>query len=80
MNEPFLILSRQSPPRMENHLKTGLEHYRWLSETEHERTLEPSLDRSESQWTPFRAAQKVPPIMEGIEYLSGIHGEKGSLR
>ena len=77
LNEPFLILSRQSPPRMENHLKTGLEHYRWLSETEHERTLEPSLESIRITVDAFfEQHKKCALIMEGIEYLSGIHGEQ----
>jgi len=77
MNEPFLILSRQSPPRMENHLKTGLEQYRWLSETEHERTLEPSLESIRTTVDGFFEQNKKGVLfMEGIEYLSGIHGEQ----
>mgnify|MGYP001170243862 FL=1 len=77
LGEPFLVLSRQSPPRMENHLKTGLEHYRWLSETEHERTLEPSLESIRTTVdTFFEQHKKCALIMEGIEYLSGIHGEQ----
>ena len=77
LNEPFLVLSRQSPPQMENHLKTGLEHYRWLSETEHERTLEPSLESIRTTVdTFFEQHKKCALIMEGIEYLSGIHGEQ----
>ena len=77
LNEPFLVLSRQSPARIENHLKTGLEHYRWLSETEHERTLEPSLESIRTTVdTFFEQHKKCVLIMEGIEYLSGIHGEQ----
>ena len=77
LSEPFLVLSRQSPPRMENHLKTGLEHYRWLSETEHECTLEPSLESIRTTVdTFFEQHKKCALIMEGIEYLSGIHGEQ----
>ena len=77
LNEPFLVLSRQSPPQMENHLKTGLEHYRWLSETDHERTLEPSLESIRTTVdTFFDQHKKCALIMEGIEYLSGIHGEQ----
>ena len=77
LNEPFLVLSRQSPARIENHLKTGLEHYRWLSETEHERTLEPSLESIRTTVdTFFEQHKKCVLSMEGIEYLSGIHGEQ----
>ena len=77
LNEPLLVLSRQSPPRMENHLKTGLEHYRWLSETEHERTLDPSLESIRTTVDAFfEQHKKCALIMEGIEYLSGIHGEQ----
>ena len=77
LSEPFLVLSRQSPPRMENHLKTGLEHYRWLSETEHECTLEPSLESIRTTVDAFfEQHKKCALIMEGIEYLSGIHGEQ----
>ena len=77
LSEPFLVLSRQSPPRMENHLKSGLEHYRWLSETEHECTLEPSLESIRTTVdTFFEQHKKCALIMEGIEYLSGIHGEQ----
>ena len=77
LNEPFLVLSRQSPPRMENHLKKGLEHYRWLSETEHERTLEPALESIRKTVDAFfEQHKKCVLIMEGIEYLSGIHSEQ----
>ena len=77
LSEPFLVLSRQSPPRMENHLKSGLEHYRWLSETEHECTLEPSLESIRLTVDAFfEQHKKCALIMEGIEYLSGIHGEQ----
>ena len=77
LSEPFLVLSRQSPPRMENHLKSGLEHYRWLSQTEHECTLEPSLESIRTTVdTFFEQHKKCALIMEGIEYLSGIHGEQ----
>ncbi len=77
LNEPFLVLSRQSPPRMENYFKKGLEHYRWFSETEHERTLEPSLESIRTTVdTFFEQHEKCALFMEGIEYLSGIHGEQ----
>jgi len=77
LNEPFLVLSRQSPPRMEDHLKTGLEQYRWLSETEHERTLEPSLESIRTTVDAFfERHKKCTLFLEGIEYLSGIHGEQ----
>ena len=57
--------------------KTGLEHYRWLSETEHERTLEPSLESIRITVDAFfEQHKKCALIMEGIEYLSGIHGEQ----
>ena len=62
---------------MENHLKKGLEHYRWLSETEHERTLEPALESIRKTVDAFfEQHKKCVLIMEGIEYLSGIHGEQ----
>ena len=77
LNEPFLVLSRQSPPRMENYFKKGLDHYRWLSETEHERTLEPSLESIRTAVDVFfEQHKKCALFMEGIEYLSGIHGEQ----
>ena len=76
LDEPFLVLSRQSPPRMENYFKKGLEHYRWLSETEHERTLEPSLESIRTAVDVFfEQHKKCALFLEGIEYLSGIHGE-----
>lgn len=77
MNEPLLILSRQSPPRMEHHFRNGLEQYRWLSETEHERTLEPSLEAIRTTVDNFfEGHKKCALFIEGIEYLSGIHGEQ----
>ena len=77
LNEPFLVLSRQPPPHMENYFKKGLEHYRWLSETEHERTLEPSLESIRTAVDVFfEQHKKCALFMEGIEYLSGIHGEQ----
>ena len=77
MKEPILVLSRQSPPRMENHFNGDLEHYRWLSETEHERTLEPSLESIRTSVDRFfEEHKKCALFIEGIEYLSGIHGEQ----
>jgi len=77
MNHPTLILSRQSPPRMETNYNINLQHYRWLSETEHAHTLEPSLEsirRSVDAF--FEQYNNGVLFLEGIEYLSGIHGEQ----
>ena len=77
MNEPLLLLSRQSPPQMERHFKSVLEQYRWLSETEHEHTIEPTLESIRTTVDGFFAQNKRGVLfMEGIEYLSGIHGEQ----
>ncbi len=77
MNHPTLIVSRQSPPRVETIYNINLQHYRWLSETEHAQTLEPSLEsirRSVDGF--FEQYSNGVLFLEGIEYLSGIHGEQ----
>ena len=76
-NIPTRIISRQSPPRMESAFNIELVHYRWLSESEHECTLEPSLESiRRTVDTFFEENDKCALFVEGIEYLSGIHGEQ----
>ena len=48
-----------------------------MSETEHERTLEPSLESIRIAVDVFfEQHKKCALFLEGIEYLSGIHGEQ----
>ena len=76
-NQSLLIISRQSPPQLESNYNIDLQYYRWLSETQHERTLEPSLESIRRTIDQFVVEhQKSILILEGIEYLSGIHGEQ----
>ena len=75
--QPVLLISRQSPSKMKATHNIDMQHYRWLSETEHDRTLEPSLEsirRNIDQF--YEQHQQSILILEGIEYLSGIHGEQ----
>ena len=75
-NRPVLVISRQAPPRVASAYNIDLEHYRWLSETPHERTLEPSLETIRREVDNFLTNHPISMlIIEGIEYLSGIHGE-----
>jgi len=77
MEQPFLVISRLSPPRIESSYDIDLQHYRWLSETQHEYTLEPSLESIRLSVDQFFAEHRQSVlILEGIEYLSGIHGEQ----
>jgi len=77
LGQSVFIISRQSPPQMESNYNIDMQHYRWLSETQHERTLEPSLETIRRAVDEFsNAQQKSILILEGIEYLSGIHGEQ----
>ena len=77
LDHSILIISRQSPPQMESNYDIDLKHYRWLSETQHERTLEPSLETIRRTVDEFADAhQNSILVIEGIEYLSGIHGEQ----
>ena len=77
LDHSILIISRQSPPQMESNYDIDLKHYRWLSETQHERTLEPSLETIRRTVDEFADAhRKSILVIEGIEYLSGIHGEQ----
>ncbi|MGB1897215.1 MAG: DUF835 domain-containing protein [Candidatus Poseidoniaceae archaeon] len=77
LDHPILIISRQSPLQMESNYDIDLKHYRWLSETQHERTLEPSLETIRRTVDEFADAhQNNILVIEGIEYLSGIHGEQ----
>ena len=77
LDHPILIISRQSPLQMESNYDIDLKHYRWLSETQHERTLEPSLETIRRTVDEFADAhQNSILVIEGIEYLSGIHGEQ----
>ena len=76
-NIPIRIISRQSPPRMESAYSIDVDHYRWLSESEHECTLEPSLESIRRTVDAFfEENSKSVLFLEGIEYLSGIHGEQ----
>jgi len=75
-NRPVLVISRQAPPRVASAYNIDLEHYRWLSETPHERTLEPSLETIRREVDNFLTNHPISMlVIEGIEYLSGIHGE-----
>ena len=75
-NRPVLVISRQAPPRVSSAYNIDLEHYRWLSETPHERTLEPSLETIRREVDTFFTTHPICMlVIEGIEYLSGIHGE-----
>ena len=75
-NRPVLVISRQAPPRVASTYNIDLEHYRWLSETPHERTLEPSLETIRREVDNFLTTHPMSMlVIEGIEYLSGIHGE-----
>ncbi len=77
IGQPFLVISRLSPPRIESSYNIDLQHYRWLSETQHEYTLEPSLESIRRIVDQFFAEHlQSVLIFEGIEYLSGIHGEQ----
>ena len=77
LDHSVLIISRQSPPQMESNYDIDLKNYRWLSETQHERTLEPSLETIRRTVDEFADAhQHSILVIEGIEYLSGIHGEQ----
>ena len=75
-NRPVLVISRQAPPRVASAYNIDLEHYRWLSETPHEQTLEPSLETIRREVDNFLTNHPISMLfIEGIEYLSGIHGE-----
>ena len=77
MNQSVLLISRQSPSRIESIYRMPTEHYRWLSETQHERTLDPSLESIRRNIDVFFSDHEQGILfLEGIEYLSGIHGEQ----
>ncbi len=62
---------------MESAYGIDVNHYRWLSESEHECTLEPSLESIRRTVDAFfEENSKSVLFIEGIEYLSGIHGEQ----
>ena len=76
LNQTALVISRQAPTRISSTHNIDLEHYFWLSETEHERTLEPSLQSiGKTVDTFFSNNERCLLFLEGIEYLLGIHGE-----
>lgn len=76
MQQPYLVISRQAPTRVEANYSIDMQHYRWLSETEHVNTLEPSLETIRQTIEQFFSEHPSSVfIFEGIEYLSGIHGE-----
>ena len=77
MKQPVLLISRQSPSRIESNYRMPIKQYRWLSETQHARTLEPSLESIRRNIDVFFSEHEQGILfLEGIEYLSGIHGEQ----
>ena len=77
MKQANLLITRHPPSRIESEYDIKPQHYRWLSETQHERTLEPSLEsirRTVDEF--FVEHRQCVLLLEGIEYLSGIHGEQ----
>ena len=77
MKQPVLLISRQSPSRIESNYRMPIKQYHWLSETQHERTLDPSLESIRRNIDVFFSEHERGILfLEGIEYLSGIHGEQ----
>ena len=77
MKQPVLLISRQSPSRIESNYRMPIKQYHWLSETQHERTLDPSLESIRRNIDVFFSEHERGILfVEGIEYLSGIHGEQ----
>ncbi len=73
---PLLVISRQSPERLKVNHQLELEDCRWLTEREHDRTLEPSLESIRKVIDSFfHDNLRAVLVLEGIEYLAGIHGE-----
>ena len=74
---PLLVITRQSPERLKVNHQIELEDCRWLTEKEHDRTLEPSLESIRKVIDSFfHDNLRAMLVLEGIEYLAGIHGEK----
>ncbi|RJU93746.1 MAG: DUF835 domain-containing protein [Candidatus Poseidoniales archaeon] len=74
---PLLVVTRQSPERLKVNHQIEFEDCRWLTEKEHERTLEPSLESIRKAIDSFfHDNLRAVLVLEGIEYLAGIHGEK----
>ena len=73
---PLLVISRQSPERLKVNHQIELTDCRWLTEKEHDRTLEPSLESIRREIDSFfHDNLRAILVLEGIEYLAGIHGE-----
>lgn len=73
---PLLVISRQSPERLKVNHQIELQHCKWLTEKQHECTLEPSLESIRKEINSFfHDNLRAALVLEGIEYLSGIHGE-----
>lgn len=73
---PLLVISRQSPERLKVNHQIELQHCKWLTEKQHECTLEPSLESIRKEISSFfHDNLRAALVLEGIEYLSGIHGE-----
>ena len=74
---PLLVITRQSPERLKVNHQIELEDCRWLTEKDHARTLEPSLESIRKVIDSFfHDNLRAMLVLEGIEYLAGIHGEK----
>ena len=74
---PLLVITRQSPERLKVNHQIELEDCRWLTEKEHDQTLEPSLESIRKVIDSFfHDNLRAMLVLEGIEYLAGIHGEK----
>jgi hypothetical protein len=74
---PLLAITRQSPERLKVNHQIESADCRWLTEKEHERTLEPSLESIRKEIDSFfHDNLRAILVLEGIEYLAGIHGEQ----
>lgn len=74
---PLLMITRQSPERLKVNHQIESADCRWLTEKEHERTLEPSLETIRKEIDSFfHDNLRAVLVLEGIEYLAGIHGEQ----
>ena len=74
---PLLMITRQSPDRLKVNHQIESADCRWLTEKEHDRTLEPSLESIRKEINSFfHDNLRAILVLEGIEYLAGIHGEQ----
>jgi hypothetical protein len=77
IGHPVMVMSRSTPQRISDDFGLPISVCRWLSEREVEgvRTINPGLEEIRRECDEFLwGSSRAVIILDGVEYLSGIHG------